>query len=309
MTEEERALVGKLSAGRIGARDPAIGGLPAARAAAVIEAAQDYVAYRRAIGRRDVADPAELASELVAARSGLDVAPQAPAVAAPEVRPDQGHGSARASVGTGRWEGRDFQELSARGGYHGLMDPDGGYVPGAQIEFLNLALRHYPDGTVRVENFTPLSILSLTPRDDFFKPLSWKIETGWLRVRMPDGAEPLAFAIEGGAGATGTDERGRFRYYGLLEAGSRIDEAFASGYQGGAGAVVGALLDLQPRWSVHAYARAFRYFLGQRETPWSAGLEQRFSLGRNLALSADVSRDDEFRRGFNNVSLSLHYYF
>jgi hypothetical protein len=309
MDAVERGLVRELRSGRIGANDPALGGLPASGAAAVLEAGQDYVAYRRAIGRNDVANPAELAHELVVARSRLDVAPQTPDVPAPDIRPDQGHGSSRASVGAGKWEGGYFQELSVRGAYQGLMDTDGGYVPGAQIEFLNLALRHYAGQTVRVENFTPLSILSLSPRDDFFKPLSWRVETGWQRVRMADGAEPLVFGIEGGVGAAESNQRGVFRYYGLLEAGSRLDAAFSRGYQFGGGAIIGALLDLHPRWRAHIYAHGFRYFLGQLETPWTLGLEQRFALARDVALRADVSREGEFRRGFNNVTLSIQYYF
>jgi Domain of unknown function (DUF4105) len=309
LSAAERRLVRELSAGRIGPNDPMVSALPATGAAAVLEAGQDYVAYRRAIGRDDVANPAELAHELVIARSQLDVAPQMPDVPAPDVRPDQGHATSRASVGAGRWEGRNFQELSARGAYHDLMDADDGYVPGAQIEFLKLALRHYTGSTLRVENFTPLSILSLSPRDEFFKPVSWKFETGWLRVRMADGAEPLVFGIEGGAGVAESNERGTFRYYGLLEAGSRIDQAFSSGYQFGSGAMVGALFDLRPRWRAHAYARGFRYFLGLEETPWSLGLEQRFALTRDLALRVDVRREDEFRRGFNNVTVSVQYYF
>lgn len=305
----QSALVRALATGRTGPGDPALSELPQAQQAAVLEAAGDYAAYRRAIGHADVADPAGLAHELLVARSQLPVAPQAPEVPPPDTRPDQGHASSRASFGAGRWDGKSFQELSARGAYQDLMDPDGGFVPGAQIEFLSLALRHYQDGVIRVENATPLSIESLSPRDDFFRPVSWRFETGWQRVRMADGAEPLVFGIEGGGGATASAASGALRAYGLVEAGSRIDEAFSRGYQIGAGVRAGALLDPLPRWRLHAYARAFRYAAGQSETPWKAGLEQRFSLGRDLALRADAGREQEFRRGFNNVSLSIQYYF
>jgi uncharacterized protein DUF4105 len=307
--ELDRRLVMDLSSRRIAAGDAVVSGLPDQRAAAVIESAEDYVAYRRSIGKTDVADAAGLEHELVVARGLLDVGTQAPEVPVPPVRPDQGHDISRVSLGVGRWDGRNFEELSARGAYTGIMDDDRGYVPGAQIEFLNLGVRHYGDGAPRVEYVTPLSILSLTPRDDFFRPLSWNIETGWLRVRMADASEPLVFHLDGGAGGTWSIEDGAARVYALLDADSRIGRSFSSAYQFGAGPRIGVLFDPDPLWRLQAYASGFRYFLGQLETKWTFGLEQRLALGHNLALRADISREEDFKRIDNNGAVSMLYYF
>jgi hypothetical protein len=309
MNKTERRLVKDLSSRHLSAGDPAIGSLPDQRAAAVIEAGEDYVAYRRAIGKSDGPDLAGLEHDLLVARSRLDVGAQTPEVPVPQVRPDQGHGTSRVSLGVGRWGRRNFEELSARGAYHDILDADPGYVPGAQIEFMNLGLRHYGDGAPRFEYLTPLSILSLTPRDDFFRPLSWKIETGWLRVRIPDRSEPLVFRLDGGAGGTWSYGSGVARLYALLDADSRIDRSFASGYQFGGGPRAGILFDPEPQWRLHAYASGFRYFLGQPETPWTLGLEQRLAIGRNLALRAHLSREREFKRIDNNGAISVLCYF
>lgn len=309
MSEQERGLARDLSARRITVNDPAFGTLPESRAAAVLETSQDYVSYRRAIGKMDVADSAGLAHELITARSHLNLATQAPEVLIPQVQPDQGHGSSRIALGSGRRDGQNFQELHVRGTYHDIMDTDGGYARGAQIEFFSLGLRHYDSSATRVEKFTPINILSLTPRDDFFQPMSWKIATGWQRVRASNGGEPLAFALDGGAGGTWSNERNTALWYVLLDGSSRINGDLENGYALGAGASMGAMIDLNPRWRVHGYARSLRYFLGQRDTPATLGFEQRIVLGRDLALRVDVARKRELERTYNSGFVSMLFYF
>ena len=76
-------------------------------------------------------------------RSRIAASTDDPPVPAPQVRPDQGHGTSRIAVGGGRRDGANFVELRARPTYHDLMDPDAGYVRGAQIEYLDIAVRDY----------------------------------------------------------------------------------------------------------------------------------------------------------------------
>jgi len=309
MNEQERRLARNLSVRQINVNDPALSALPDSREAAVIEASQDYVSYLRATEKTDVADPAVLAHELFTARSRLNVAAQTPEILAPQVHPDQGHGSSRIALGAGRRDGQNFQELRMRGTYHEIMDADGGYARGAQIEFFSTALRHYETGVTRVEEFMPVKILSLAARDDFFRPMSWKIEAGWQRARIANGGEPPVFAVNGGAGGTWSNERDTALWYALFEGGLRIKGDMANGHALGAGPSVGALYDFNPRWRLHGYARGLRYFSGQLDTPLALGLEQRVALGRDLALRADIARNREMQRSYNTGSVSLLYYF
>lgn len=309
LNEPERKLVKDLSTKRVAVNDPVLGILPAERAAAVLETSQDYVSYRRAIGKDDVADPAGLARELLTARSRMDVVAQTPQIPTPEVRPDQGHRSSRVTFGAGRSEGRDFRELSARATYHDIMDADGGYARGAQIEFFSLTLRQYDTSAARVERFTPVNILSLTPRDVFFQSMSWQIVAGWQRVRTANGNEPLVFSLDGGAGGASSNEDDTALWYALLDGSSRLNSTLASGYALGAGASAGGLLDLGSRWRVHGYVRSLRYFLGQRDTTRTLGLEQRIALGRDIAVRVDVARNRESGRNYNSATASILYYF
>lgn len=309
MNEEDRRLARDLSVRQIGTADPELCALPGSREAAVIETSQDYVGYLRAKGKIEAANSTALAHELFTARSRLDVPAQKPEIVAPDTHPDQGHGSSRVSLGSGRRDGQNFQELHARATYHDIMDTDGGYARGAQIEFFRTALRHYEYGATRVEEFVPIEILSLAPRDDFFQPTSWRIEAGWQRVRMRDGSEPPVFVLNGGAGGAWSNEQDTALWYVLFESGLRIKGELESGYALGAGASAGALFDIDPRWRVHGFARGLRYFAGERDTPLSFGLEQRFALGRDLALRADLARSREFDKAYNTGSVSMLFYF
>jgi hypothetical protein len=314
LDDHERTLVKDLSVGRISAADAALTALPVERKAAVLEAGQEYTGYRRATGKTDVADPAELSRELLAARSRLDVAEQAPPVPMPEVHPDQGHASSRVALGAGRTGIQNFQEASVRATYHDLLDDDRGFARGAEVEFFSLKLRHYdfganiPPGT-RVENFTPINILSLSPRDDFFSAMSWKIALGWQRVRAPNGSDPLAFGLEGGAGASWSNPGNTALWYCFVDNSVRVSGAMRNGYALGLGASAGVLYDATPRWRLHPYVRGLRYFLGQVDTPWSYGLEQRVTLGRDLALRLDLARNRELNWTYNSGMASVLYYF
>lgn len=309
LNDQERGLARDLSLKRISVGDPVLGELPVNRAAAVVETSQDYVSYRHAIGKNDVADPAGLAHELLTARGRMDAVAQTPEIPMPEVHPDQGHGSSRITIGAGRRNGQGFQELTARATYHDIMDADGGYARGAQIEFFSLALRHYRFGKTRVERFTPINILSLTPRDDFFQSMSWRISTGWQRVRAANGKEPLAFALDGGAGGSWSNGDDTALCYAMFDGSSRLNSDLVNGYALGAGASIGSLFDLSPRWRVHGYARSLRYFLGQRDTTSALGLEQRIALGRDIALRADFARSRESEQSYNSGIVSMLFYF
>jgi hypothetical protein len=188
------------------------------------------------------------------------------------------------------------------------MDPEEGYARGAQIEFFDFAFRHYESDTTRAERLIPIDIVSLSPRDDFFQSWSWKIAAGWTRARAADGSEPLVASVNGGGGAAWAMGDHRL-FYAFLDGSARVNHHFDEGYALGAGASAGALFDWGPRWRAHAYARGLRYFLGQQDTPWSWGLEQRFTLDRDVALRLDLGRNREMGRTFNAGSASVLFYF
>jgi len=54
-----------------------------------------------------------------------------------------------------------------------------------------------------VEQLIPLSIVSVSPRNEFFQALSWEIDVAGARRRLAGGAEPLVFGVHGGPASPG----------------------------------------------------------------------------------------------------------
>lgn len=309
----ERGIARDLGKQRTGAGDKRLRSLPVPDQARIFELGYEYSAYESATGRNQAPNAFAHRRELLLARSQLDVPPQKPEVPVPSVRPDEGHKTSRIGIGAGSRDGRDFTEIHVRPTYHDLLDQDGGYTRGAQIQFFDMRFRHYQgDGGLRVEEFKPLDIISLSPRNDFFNPVSWKINVGWTRKRFPDGTDPLVFRLQGGPGlAYGAPKLfgDNAVYYGFLEAALDADSRFASNYTLGAGPAVGLLTDVTERWGVHLQARSLRYGLGDDHWARELVLEQRYALGRQSALRLQLSRRQEFHEYWNSGNLSLHFYF
>ena len=188
-----------------------------------------------------------------------------------------------------------------------MLDADAGYVHGAQIQFFDTAFRHYQDSATRLERFVPADILSLSPRDDFFQPRSWRVSGGWRRSFLAKGTERLVPGLDGGAGAAWGSEHGLV--YAMGEAGTRVHHELARGYQLGAGARIGALFDPAPRWRIHAHASGLNYFAGERDEPRSAAIESRFALGRDRALRLELRRERAADHHFSTGSISFQVYF
>ncbi len=313
MSAGERALVNPLSRGLIPPGDPALAALPAPSEARVLEVSHDYLDYLRATGDAPAGASLELGRSLLLDRSRIAASADDPPVPVPAVRPDQGHGTSRVTVGGGRRDGANFVELRARPVYHDLMDPEPGYVRGAQIEFFDLAVRDYSNGIgARVEEFTPLRIVSISPRNDFFTPLSWKIDTGWSRRRLADGSEPLVFNVHGGPGLAWTVPdtlRSASMVYVFLESTLQANTRLENNYALGLGPRIGALVDLTGRWRAEAYAYEQSFVAGDKDTYWNVGLRQRYTLAVDWALRLDMSREKQEKQSWNTVLLSLHYYF
>ncbi len=309
LDSQERDLVRDVASRRAAPDDLRLLALDPAERAETIELAHDYANYL-AIRKRDSSpENAAYRRELLLARSQLP-AREPPPVPLPAVRPDQGHASARLDVGVGSEEGVAYADLRVRPTYHDVLDDDGGYVRGSEIEYFALRLRRYEHGHVRVEEFRPLGIMSLSPRDDFFKALSWKLNVGATRLHLPNGAEPLAVRVNGAGGFswdTGAANDSLLSV--LLEATLDVEGEIESGYALGAGPAFLWLKDLAPQWRLMLSARYQRYGLGDVHDAYDVVASNRVSLGRNTALRLDLARRSEYDRARDDAELAWLWYF
>jgi hypothetical protein len=280
--------------------------LIAARQAAVLEVASDYFLYEAAT-REDPA-PFEARNRVVLlARSRLSTATTPASYQPLSGPPDQGHEIIRVGVGIG-WRKREFfTETNFRLAFHDLLDPEYGYTPDAQIETLSIALRHYPrHNHTRIDRFTLLNVISLSPVDSlFFKP-SWKLDTGFDTIERNGCRYCLAGRANGGIGlAVQSQLLKREVYFAFADIVSEYSKAFDRGYRIGAGLSVGALADITDRWKVALTTAYLGFPVGERRPEWRVGAQQRFSLGKNLAVRFDFNQ----RPSQREYLVNLHYYF
>lgn len=194
---------------------PDISSLPISNQAAILEVAFDYNRYhaqQAEIPRQQVADHS---LALLKKRSELPASSPFSAVPEPAVRDDEGHKTFELSLSHGNYDKTETTRLRIRPAYHDLSDPVAGYPVGAQIKFLETEIDFRETGTTRIASFTGLNISSLSPRDAFFKPLSWRVDAGLYRNFLSPGDDPLTPTLTIGAGHS--YEVGGQQLYALLE--------------------------------------------------------------------------------------------
>jgi len=316
LSPQERGLALRVSNGELAPGADEIAALAPRSRAAVLTVAYDQLRRELLAGEVTREATAARARAILIERSRVDVQGSTfPPVAAPRVPPHEGHASARVALASGWEDHRAFVELRARPSLHDLLDPQGGYPRGAEVQFLETALRWYPqDDQVRLHELVALDLQSLTTWDRFFRPLAWRFDTG-LRTRLvpktghpgldPEGvyrthagaglalALPLHATLYGFADAT-------------LDAGPSLAHDVAFGPGGALGLWIGSDAD---RWRAHVFAQATRFALGDTTTAVRAGAEQRLTLGRNTALELETVFERDFGRSWARVGLSWNWYF
>lgn len=210
-------------------------------------------------------------------------------------RPDEGHHSNRLSLGTGIKKDEPFQEIKFRPAYHDLLDNGKGYKPGSQIVFGNTALRYYScDNKLKLENLDIIDIVSISPRDEFFRSVSWKVKTGLLQKVMEDGEDHLIYELTPGCGfAYKNDFLGL--WYLMAEADLNLGGVLDKRYAAGLGASTGFVKTLTDFWKIHFFARDIYYSLGDTHNIFETALLQNYSLSTNTSLTLEISRSKAHR--------------
>ncbi len=308
MTPADVATARALADGRLALDDPAFLQYPAVERARVLDLAYETLDFERLSGERRSNDPAVRLREITLARAKVD-GPGPPPPPTPAVRPDQGHGSARLSVGGGATAGNGFQDIRFRGAYHDLIDPTPGYNRGAQVEFGNIVVRRENgEGLPFLEKFTLVDVTSISTRTLVSRSPSWRLTFGFERSRGPDTQRPMLFQIAGGAGLA-FDLAANLRWYGLAEAGAYYSAHTAQSSSIGAGGRTGVLVSVGDRLQLHAVAHGLRYLDGPSPSRSGVSVAADYPLTKDLGVrfELDVRREFGFRWSTVGAVLSLYF--
>ncbi len=274
----------------------------------VLDLAAEYIRYR--FSRREISD-AEFRKHflpVLKARSRLGPGEVNAGEVAQPSQPEDGHKAGRTSLASGLSRDRFFLELSWRPAYHDIMDPDEGFTKGAQINFFDLSGRVFPEsGDVRLERFRLVDILSLAPRDLFFRPVSWKVSGGLNRKPFADGEDVLFLDLNTGGGLA-WEISGAGLFYLMAEADLNASDRFGKKVALGAGGSCGILLHLTDNWKSHLLGSAIFYGIEQHQH-YRVSLDQSFRLSRKTGLIVHAGWERSFGDPRAEGSIAVSRYF
>ncbi|WP_375170962.1 DUF4105 domain-containing protein [Marinobacter sp.] len=307
LTEEQQTLAAAMANGYVAPSDPELQQLSARQRANVLDATYDYVRYQSEADGwpRELAAP--LSHDLLVARSGIEAAPAPETPPQPAIRDDQGHDTFRASVSAGQLAHREFTQLTLRPAYHDVLDPPAGYRPGAQLQFLRLDARYYTDNDeLQLERLIGVEIRSLSPRNQFFSPLSWQVGFGGRRTDTGD-RRVLTPYLEGGAGGSWLLGQ-QLQAFAIATADLEIDDDLRRGYDAAPGADLG-LLHQGTRFSLLAGAKTKAWIVSNQHRQDQVYIKGNWHLGRDFSLFAEFTREDHYDRYQSTWQAGLHAYF
>lgn len=241
-------------------------------------------------------------------RGGSEIQSARPAAPVPPA-PETGHQSSRLALGAASEEGKATIDLRLRIAYHELLDPGVGYKEGAQIIFGEIFLRHYPDQQdLELRELNVIDIVSLAPRDLFFRPYSWKVRTGLYRRLRADGSDTLVAGLNPGVGIT-EKLSGTGLGYLMLEADLNVGGDLDHGYAGGVGGSAGALVDITDWWKLAAQVRDIQYGLGDVANLLELSIRQGFLLTPNISINVNGIWSRVRDRDETEIGVQFNFFF
>lgn len=281
---------------------------PADRAR-VVELALDYAAYLQSpkFGGKTLA--AGTVTELLLARSRLDVPDQTPVLSPPGIPPGEGHNPARIGIGFGFEDRRQFIEFTASPGYHEIFDPEGGFTPGASVSALKAAVRYYPEKSeAELERFDLLEIISLSPWGRLVRPYSWKAGLGAMRKRITADERPLLGRFDGGVGIS-RDFSAETTAYALAEGTVEFSDRYSFVAAPGVGPELGLVHDFSSSWRTGLIFRWQLFFLDEWRNDFETLFRNRLTIHRQSAMGLDLSWKREFGNSYTGLTVYWLLYF
>lgn len=230
----------------------------------------------------------------------------------PGPRPDLGHDTTRISLSSGEADNTYYTGLSWRAAYHDILDPSRGFVSNSGVSFMDISIRKQNNRDhAQLQQWTVLDIMSLEPRDEFFKNISWHSTVSWRRSEVNPGyPHNWVFLAEGGTGFTyhlSTDTEDA--WYGFIDLGIMKSPLLKKDYGLLPGVSTGLIVEPITGWRVHLHGNYKKEAFEGRYETWQTSLEQSVALARNLSMRLGFSRIMESDNTINKHELSVQFYY
>ncbi len=237
--------------------------------------------------------------KLLRLRSSLGKRQTEPEITLPQ-KPDMGHDSNKITVGSG-FTFRDneknesfrqsdfFSELRFRPAFTDLTDPDYIEDKGAKIEFLDTRARYYSKAKkLRLQQLEIVDITSISPRDEIFTPISWKVSTGLKQKATTPDKDYLVYQLNTGSGLAYNLFSPKVILYGMPEIQGEAGNSLKKGYDAGLGFCAGLLVAPFENAKMHLFSRYTHFFVSD-STLFEAKLSNNIKLSKNIHLTLDLS--------------------
>lgn len=269
---------------------------------AIADASYKYLRYLEKDKERDP-ETARRAHALLTLINTYPASEEAPLTSIP-VPPEKSHLSKKISISLGERLDNGYMDIGYKMAFHDLEDNEHGFLRGAQINMGNFHLRTDSDKTTRLHRLDLIDIFSVTPRTQFFKPLSWRVYTGL--ERQPTGKDDgLVSHVTGGVGVS-YEMWQNSQFYGMGTLRLEHNNDMNNTIEPGIGLLTGLLH--------HFSSNTARIELSGEQFDddiyrVKASYKHNFVISSNHSLKLMVNREWHSSIRFSEFSLSYQYYF
>ena len=274
--------------------------------ARILELAADFASYSLLAEKTERVQMEQRLLSLMLARSQMSSEPSLAIDEVIPIRPDLGHESFRLSFTEGQSDNQLFTDLGIRPAFHSLLDPWDGFEKGSQLEFLSTRLRYREPSGINLQEFKLLDIISLSPRDELIRPISWAVKASAARERVTLDESLLIPRLEVGFGRAWY--LGQSLIYALGTGELEQSSAYGESISAGAGLRSGLMFELSRGLAGLLETEVIPHFLGEDYIRTKASSGLRIELNKDIALSLIFDRQDSAGGSREDMGLRLDFF-
>ncbi len=294
---------------KINLNDSKLNALSEQDKAETFDLSYEYLNYLRESGKDLTAESAELGFNLLKERSKLKVGRTDPNYESFAEKPELGHETGMIAVSGGVEDSNSYYDILYRPAYHDMMAKSYGYSEYSELKFFETSFRHYENDQFKLQNLTPLSIVSLAPRDDFFRPMSWRVGVSIDRQNFNnDDSRKLIYKFGGGSGLAyklADDLLG----YSLLLTKFELSESYDQNYALAPGAEIGLIYDINEEIRTKLTYNFAKFILGEEYNYSKVSIETYYSIDKDNQVGLNLYQQNTLDSNLSGYQFIFRRFF